>query len=63
MKLTGYVNSAPAFYKQPQVINGASDFLVDAFGDAGRHARAAVGVSALPLDASVELDLVVEVAS
>ena len=61
VKLTGYVNSAPGFYEQPAVINGASNYLVEIFGDAGRHARAAVGVFSLPMDASVEIDLVVEV--
>jgi enamine deaminase RidA (YjgF/YER057c/UK114 family) len=61
VKLTGYVNSAPSFSQQPAVINGASDLLVEFFGDAGKHARAAVGVSSLPMNASVELDLIVEV--
>lgn len=61
VKLTGYVSSLPAFTQQPAVINGASDLLVEVFGDAGRHARAAVGVAALPLNATVELDLLVEV--
>ncbi|NCF40562.1 MAG: RidA family protein, partial [Planctomycetia bacterium] len=46
---------------QPQVANGASDLMVEVFGDAGRHARAAVGVSALPLDASVEIEFMFEV--
>lgn len=61
VKLTGFVCSAPAFYEQPAVINGASDFLVEVFGEAGRHARSAVGVSNLPMDASVEIELIVEV--
>ena len=58
---TGFVSSAPSFTGQPQVANGASDLLGKAFGDAGVHARSAVGVSVLPLDAPVEVELVVEV--
>ena len=61
VKLTGFVSSAPSFYQQPAVINGASDFLVEHFGETGKHARSAVGVAALPLDASVEIELIVEV--
>jgi enamine deaminase RidA (YjgF/YER057c/UK114 family) len=61
VKVVGFVASAPSFTGQPQVINGASDLLVAAFGDAGRHARSAIGVAALPLDAPVEVELVVEV--
>jgi len=61
IKLTGYVSSRPDFYQQPAVINGASDTLVEFFGERGKHARAAVGVAALPMNASVEVDLVVEV--
>jgi enamine deaminase RidA (YjgF/YER057c/UK114 family) len=57
VKVVGFVASAPGFTAQPRVINGASDLLVDVFGEAGRHARSAVGVSALPLDAPVELEL------
>jgi len=53
-----YVNSAPGFTFQPKVANGASDLLARIFGDAGRHTRSAVGVAELPLDATVELDLV-----
>lgn len=60
VKLTGYVSSTPSFTEQPAVINGASDLLAQFFGEQGRHARAAVGVAALPLGASVELDLIVE---
>ena len=60
VKLTGYVASDPAFTAQPAVINGASELLGELFGDAGTHARAAVGVAVLPLDAPVELDLLVE---
>ncbi len=55
-----YVNSSPGFTAQPKVANGASDLLVRIFGDAGRHARSAVGVAELPLNASVELELIVE---
>jgi enamine deaminase RidA (YjgF/YER057c/UK114 family) len=56
VRLGGFVASAPDFTAQPQVINGASDLMVDVFGDAGRHARAAVGVNVLPLDAAVEVE-------
>ena len=62
VRLCVYVNSSPGFTEQPKVANGASDLLVKIFGDAGRHARAAVGVAALPLDAAIELELMVEVA-
>ncbi|MBB6122071.1 RidA family protein [Nocardiopsis algeriensis] len=61
VKVGGFVASAPDFTGQPGVINGASDLLVRVFGDAGVHARAAVGVAALPLDAPVEVDMIVEV--
>jgi len=54
-----FVNSAPGFTDQPKVANGASDVLVEIFGDAGRHVRAAVGVNELPLDAAVEVELMV----
>jgi enamine deaminase RidA (YjgF/YER057c/UK114 family) len=60
VKVVGYVASAPGFTGQPGVINGASELLGTAFGDAGVHARSAVGVAVLPLDAPVEVDLVVE---
>lgn len=60
VKLVVFVASDPAFSGQPAVANGASDTLVEIFGDAGRHARSAVGVAVLPLDAPVELELVVE---
>lgn len=59
--LTGFVNAAPDFTAIPEVINGASDFLVSIFGDAGRHARAAVGVASLPKGAIVEVQMTVEV--
>jgi enamine deaminase RidA (YjgF/YER057c/UK114 family) len=61
VKVTGYINSAPGFTQQPQVLNGASDLLVALFGERGRHARVAVGVSELPLNAAVEVELLVEV--
>ncbi len=61
VKVTGYVNATPDFTQHPQVINGASDLLAEVFGDAGRHARAAVGVGSLPLGAPVEVELIVEV--
>lgn len=59
VKLTGYVRSAPEFTGLPQVMDGASELLVDAFGEAGKGARTSVGVAALPAGASVELDLIV----
>jgi enamine deaminase RidA (YjgF/YER057c/UK114 family) len=59
--VTGYVASADGFTDQPTVVNGASDLLMQIFGDAGRHSRAAVGVSSLPLGAPVEIDMIVEV--
>ena len=62
VKVVGYVASAPDFTGQPGVVNGASTLLGDVFGDAGAHARSAVGVAALPLDAPVEIELIVEVA-
>jgi enamine deaminase RidA (YjgF/YER057c/UK114 family) len=61
VKVTGFVASAPDFTGQPQVVNGASELLLEVFGDAGRHARSAVGVAVLPLDAPVEVELIVEV--
>lgn len=63
VKVVGYVASTSSFFGQPAVVNGASELLTDLFGDAGRHARSAVGVAALPLDAPVEIELVVEVKS
>lgn len=61
VKVVGFVASAPGFTAQPQVLNGASELLGTAFGSRGHHARSAVGVAALPLDAPVEVELVVEV--
>ncbi|OBG55483.1 MULTISPECIES: RidA family protein [unclassified Mycobacterium] len=63
VKVVGFVASAPGFNGQPSVINGASQLLAEVFGDAGAHARSAVGVSELPLDAPVEVELIVEVGS
>ena len=60
VKVVGFVASAPGFNGQPQVINGASDLLMAVFGEAGRHVRAAIGVSGLPRNALVELQMVVE---
>lgn len=61
VKVVGYVASDPSFTGQPAVVNGASNLLGDIFGEAGLHARSAVGVAALPLDAPVEIELVVAV--
>lgn len=61
VKLTGFVASAEGFTGQPVVVNGASELLGEVFGDAGKHARAAVGVAELPLGAPVEVDLIVEI--
>ena len=61
VKVTGFVASAPSFTQQAQVINGASELLIEVFGEAGRHARSAVGMAVLPLDAPVEVELIAEV--
>lgn len=61
VKVVGFVASAPGFTGQPQVVNGASELLGEVLGDAGRHARSAVGVAVLPLDAPVEVELIAEV--
>jgi len=61
VSVNGYVNAVPGFPDSPKVINGASDLFVEIFGDAGRHVRAAIGVSALPRNALVELQMAVEV--
>jgi enamine deaminase RidA (YjgF/YER057c/UK114 family) len=63
VKVVGFVASAPGFTGQPAVINGASDVLGEVFGDAGKHARSAVGVAELPLGVPVEVELVVELGS
>jgi len=62
VKVVGFVASAPGFHGQPGVVNGASELFGEVFGDAGRHARSAVGVAELPLDAPVEVEIIVEVA-
>ena len=62
VKLGGFVQAGPNFFDIPQVVNGCSDLMVEAFGDQGRHARSAVGVYRLPLNFSVEVDAVVEIA-
>jgi enamine deaminase RidA (YjgF/YER057c/UK114 family) len=61
VKLLGFVNCTSEFADQPKVINGASDFFVDVFGDKGKHARSAVGANALPLNIAVEIEMIVEV--
>ncbi|MBA9001905.1 RidA family protein [Thermomonospora cellulosilytica] len=60
VKVVGFVASAPGFFGQPQVVNGASDLLGEVFGEAGRHARSAVGVTVLPRDVPVEVELIAE---
>ena len=62
VKLGGFVNSTPDFKDQPKVINGASDLMVEVFGDKGRHARAAVSAGALPAGVAVEVDAIAEIA-
>ncbi|MGC9369480.1 MAG: RidA family protein [Paracoccaceae bacterium] len=61
VKLTGFVNSTPEFGDQPKVINGASDFLVEALGDAGRHSRSAVSAASLPFGVAVEIEGIFEI--
>jgi enamine deaminase RidA (YjgF/YER057c/UK114 family) len=61
VSVNGYVNAVPGFPDSPQVINGASDLLIQIFGEPGRHVRAAIGVSSLPRNALVELQMVVEI--
>jgi enamine deaminase RidA (YjgF/YER057c/UK114 family) len=61
IKITGYIASSPDFSEQPKVLNAASDLLYEIFGEAGKHARAAVGVSVLPLNAPVEIEFIFEV--
>jgi enamine deaminase RidA (YjgF/YER057c/UK114 family) len=63
VKMVGHIGSAPGFVEQPQVLNGASDLLVAVFGEAGRHARVAVGAAELPRQAPVEIELIVQVVS
>ena len=62
VKLVGFVNSTPDFTEQPKVINGASDFMVAALSDAGRHARSAVSAASLPLGVAVEIEAIFEIA-
>jgi len=62
VRLGGFINSAPTFLDGPKVMNGASDLMVEVFGDKGRHARTTVGVASLPLDAAVEVEGLFEVA-
>ena len=61
VKVTGFVNCDPSFTDQPKVINGASDLLVQIFGEKGKHARSAVGVNSLPLDCAVEVEFICEI--
>ncbi len=61
IRVSGFVNSPPEFTDQPKVINGASDLLFEIFGQKGQHTRIAVGVSSLPLNSAVEIDLIVEI--
>jgi len=63
VKVTGFVASAPGFNGQPQVVNGASELLLEVFGEDGRHARSAVGVAELPLNAPVEVELIAQIRS
>jgi enamine deaminase RidA (YjgF/YER057c/UK114 family) len=62
VRLGGFISSAPGFAEGAKVMNGASDLMVEVFGDIGRHARSTIGVSSLPLDAAVEVEAMVEVA-
>ena len=62
VKLTGFVNSTASFTEQPKVVNGASDFLVEALGEAGRHARSAVSAASLPLGVAVEIEGIFQIA-
>jgi enamine deaminase RidA (YjgF/YER057c/UK114 family) len=59
--LTGFVNSEPNFYGHPQVVNGASELLVEIFGEKGKHSRTALGVASLPLNVAVEINMIVEI--
>jgi enamine deaminase RidA (YjgF/YER057c/UK114 family) len=61
IKIIGYIASAPDFTEQPKVLNAASDLIFEVFGEAGRHARAAVGVNVLPLNSTVEIEFIFEV--
>lgn len=61
VRLSGFIACAPDFFQQPQVINGASDLLVEIFGERGKHSRVALGVASLPLNAPVEIDIICEI--
>jgi enamine deaminase RidA (YjgF/YER057c/UK114 family) len=61
IRVVGYVASVPTFTQQPSVVNGASELLLEIFGENGKHARSAVGMAVLPLNASVEIEIIVEV--
>jgi len=61
VRMSGFVNSDPEFKDHPQVVNGASDLMLEVFGESGRHARTAVGVAALPADAAVEVEAIFEI--
>ena len=61
ISISGFINSAPDFFDHPQIINAASDFLVEIFGESGKHSRVAMGVAALPLNASVEISMILEI--
>ena len=63
VRISGFVNSNPEFTEQPKVINAASDLLVEIFGDMAKHSRIAVGVASLPLNSTVEIDMVVEIST
>ena len=63
VRISGFVNSSPEFTEQPKVINAASDLLVEVFGDMAKHSRIAVGVASLPLNSTVEIDMVVEIST
>ena len=63
VRISGFVNSSPEFTEQPKVINAASDLLVEIFGDMAKHSRIAVGVASLPLNSTVEIDMIVEVSN
>jgi enamine deaminase RidA (YjgF/YER057c/UK114 family) len=63
VKLSGFINCEATFTNHPEVINGASDFLLNLFGEKGRHARVAMGVNSLPFDSAVEIDFIIEVDS
>ncbi len=62
IRVSGFVNSDPEFSEHPKVINAASDFLYEVFGDIGKHSRIAIGVNSLPLNSTVEIDMIVEIA-